>query len=148
MSRLISPSEPQLPIPSPLLFKNSTKIPVEKLSSCPGFRERAQIQAGGGSGAFPIYSAVTGSISPCLMGRAELQGFQRHHCSWETAPGLCGARAGQGQSENNCTGLCKGKEITSRMEKMGVEVNLKLFYCPGLWRNSLPGWKDKCGIVS
>lgn len=105
MSRLISPSEPQLPIPSPLLFKNSTKIPVEKLSSCAGFRERAQIQAGGGSGAFPIYSAVTGSILPWLTGRAELQGFQRHQCSWETAPGLCGARAGQGQSENNCTGL-------------------------------------------
>lgn len=131
-----SPSEPQLSIPSPLLLKNSTKIPMQKLSSCPGFRKTAQIQAGGGSRAFPIYSAVTARhitlCCPWLTGRAELEGFPRHHCNWEIASRLCGTQAGQEQSENNCTALCRGKEFTSRMEKMGVEVCSKVFYCPGI----------------
>lgn len=92
---------------------------MQKLSSCPGFRKTAQSQAGGGSRAFPIYSAVTAKhialCCPWLTGRAELEGFLRHHCSWEIASRLCGTRAGQEQSENNS--LCAGG------------------------RNSLPGWK-------
>lgn len=109
---------------------------------------------------------------PWLTGRAELEGFQRHLCSWEIAPRLCVTRARQGQSENNCTGLCRGEELTSRMEKMGVEACSKVFYCPELSkgkelssrmekqlykcaprcftvqncaerRNSLPGWEKK-----